>query len=109
MSKTSDLLRAIHDALMDTADTVDGADGTPRPNDAMTLLTAFGDRIEAAIAAEEQQAADLKRFAWLLSGNEYFMEEEGLCGPWQDPNDGGEKARARARIDEVMQMEEKGT
>jgi len=52
---------------------------------------------------DRSDEADAKRMRWLLSGNGYFMEEEGLCGPWQDPNDEKEKDRARVVIDEEME------
>jgi hypothetical protein len=51
---------------------------------------------------DKSDAADAKRFRWLLDGNGYFMEEESLCGPWQDMDDDAERDRARASIDEAM-------
>ena len=49
---------------------------------------------------DKSDAADAKRFRWLLSGNGYFMEEEMLCG--HEPTDEAERDDARAKIDEAM-------
>ena len=72
---TATLLRAIHEALMDRADTYDGTDGTPRPNDAMLLLNEFGDRIEAAIAAERERD-DAKLIAAMMLREFGFLTKE---------------------------------
>lgn len=48
-------------------------------------------------------AADAKRFRWLLDGNGYFMEENGLCG--HGPCDVTECNTARRKIDEAMRDE----
>jgi hypothetical protein len=45
-------------------------------------------------------AADAARFRWILEGNGYFMEEEGLCG--HGPCDQAEKNSARLEIDKYM-------
>lgn len=50
-------------------------------------------------------AADAKRFRWLLSGSGYFMEENSLCG--HGPCDILEQHAARWKIDEVTREEEK--
>lgn len=42
-------LQAILDTLEDEQDVYDGADGTPRPNDAMRYLSQHGDRMRMAI------------------------------------------------------------
>ncbi len=49
---------------------------------------------------DRSDAADARRFRWLLSGNGYYMEEEGLCGfpvtkEW-------ERDSARLTIDDAM-------
>lgn len=49
---------------------------------------------------DRSEAADAKRFRWLLSGNGYFMEEEMLCG--HSPTDDNERDDARRRIDQAM-------
>ena len=50
------------------------------------------------ITVDKSDAADAARMRWLLNGNGYFMEEEGLCGcsPVSKPAD---QDYARARID----------
>jgi hypothetical protein len=63
---------------------------------------------EAMTDIDRSDAADARRMRWLLdNGNGYFMEENGLCGPWQDAGDEKEADRARAAIDEAMQEEAK--
>ena len=47
---------------------------------------------------DKSAEADARRFRFLLQGRGYWMEEEGLCGPW-DP-DQKEQDEARAKIDE---------
>lgn len=54
---------------------------------------------EAARRLKELEA-DAARFRWLLNGNGYFMEEEGICG--HGPYDEQEQNEARAKIDEAM-------
>lgn len=49
LTSALDLLADIRDELEGESDTVDGPDGTPRPNTANRLLTLFGDRIDAAL------------------------------------------------------------
>lgn len=55
---------------------------------------------------DESDAADARRFRWLLSGNGYFMEEQNLCG--HEPTNEAERAAARLMIDEQM-MPQVGT
>jgi len=43
---------------------------------------------------------DAKRMRWMLSGNGYFMEEQGLCG--HGPCGEEEQNKARAEIDTAM-------
>lgn len=45
-------------------------------------------------------AKDAERFRWLLNGNGYFLEEEGVCG--HAPCGEAEQDDARARIDKAM-------
>lgn len=45
-------------------------------------------------------AADAARFRWLLSGNGYFLEEQGLCGAF--PTTEADRKLARKMIDESM-------
>jgi hypothetical protein len=52
---------------------------------------------------DRSDAADARRMRWLLAGNGYFMEEESLCGPWQDNTDEKEADRAREAIDDQME------
>ena len=49
---------------------------------------------------DRSDAADAKRFRWLLNGNGYFMEENYLCGH-DDPSE-EEQDDARAEIDKEM-------
>lgn len=49
---------------------------------------------------DKSDAADAKRFRWLLAGHGYFMEEEYLCGHGEP--DEKEQDAARAKIDEAM-------
>lgn len=49
---------------------------------------------------DDSEAADAARMRWLLQGNGYFMEEEGLCG--HGPCDEREMNIARREIDEHM-------
>jgi hypothetical protein len=46
-------------------------------------------------------AADAKRMRWLLNGNGYFMEEEGLCG-CKEASTQDDQEYARKCIDEAM-------
>ena len=48
---------------------------------------------------------DAKRFRWLLAGNGYFMEEEGLCG--HGPCNSEEQDEARYQIDQAMEDQER--
>jgi hypothetical protein len=51
---------------------------------------------------DRSDAADAKRFRWLLNGHGYFMEESYLCG--HDATSHLEdQDRARAAIDKAMQ------
>ena len=58
------------------------------------------------ITVDKSDAADAARMRWLLNGNGYFMEEEGLCGcsPVSKPAD---QDYARARIDEAMKEKDR--
>jgi hypothetical protein len=49
---------------------------------------------------DRSDAADARRFRWLLNGNGYFMEEQGLCG--HGPVDQEEQDGARAEIDAAI-------
>ena len=49
---------------------------------------------------DRSDAADAKRFRWMLAGNGYFMEENTLCG--YPPCDDQEQGDARAVIDLAM-------
>jgi hypothetical protein len=60
---------------------------------------------ERLAATDQSDAADAKRFRWLLAGRGYFMEECELCGPWSDKDDTMEHDRARKAIDEAMRDE----
>lgn len=53
-----------------------------------------------ALACALESIADAARMRWLLDGNGYFMEEEGLCGV--HPCSGDEMNKAREIIDEQM-------
>lgn len=53
---------------------------------------------------DKSDSADARRLRWLLEGNGYFMEEEGLCG--HTPCDEEEKDAARAKIDEEIASRE---
>jgi hypothetical protein len=46
---------------------------------------------------DRSDAADARRFRWLLAGNGYFMEEQMLCG--HAPCDEKEQDEAREQID----------
>ena len=50
-------LRSVIDALESREDVYDGSDGEPRPNEAMSLLSEFGDVARAAIAKATGDAA----------------------------------------------------
>lgn len=50
---------------------------------------------------DRSDAADAKRFRWLLAGHGYFMEEAMLCG--HAPTEDDEQDCARLKIDEAMQ------
>lgn len=52
---------------------------------------------------DTSEAADAARFRWLLDGNGYFMEEEGLCG--YSFNNESDKMDARRKIDAAMRGE----
>jgi hypothetical protein len=49
---------------------------------------------------DRSDAADAKRFRWLLAGNGYFMEEQLLCG--HAPSDQQEQDDAREQIDAAI-------
>jgi len=49
---------------------------------------------------DKSDAADAARLRWMLNGNGYFLEEEGLCG-----HCGTEDDKARREIDRQMEME----
>ena len=49
---------------------------------------------------DRSDAADARRFRWLLSGYGYYMEEEGLCG--HPVTADWERDRARLNIDDAM-------
>jgi len=49
---------------------------------------------------DRSDAADARRFRWLLDGNGYYMEENFLCG--HPPTDKSERDDARRRIDADM-------
>lgn len=53
-----------------------------------------------ALARAIESIADAERMRWLLDGNGYFMEEEGLCGVHPCSED--EMNRAREIINEQM-------
>lgn len=53
-----------------------------------------------ALARAIQSIADAERMRWLLDGNGYFMEEEGLCGV--HPCSENEMNKARETIDRRM-------
>jgi hypothetical protein len=50
---------------------------------------------------DKSDAADAARLRWMLSGNGYFLEEEGLCGHSSDE----ETDRGRRAIDRRMEEE----
>jgi hypothetical protein len=50
---------------------------------------------------DRSDAADAKRFRWLLAGNGYFMEENFLCG--HSPCSETEQDEARAAIDAALE------
>jgi hypothetical protein len=52
---------------------------------------------------DRSDAADARRFRWLLDGNGYFMEENYLCGHF--PTTDKERDKARAWIDQAMWMD----
>lgn len=49
---------------------------------------------------DKSEAADARRMRWMLAGNGYFLEEEGLCG--HSPCREDEQNEARRIIDEAM-------
>lgn len=49
---------------------------------------------------DRSDAADARRFRWLLAGNGYFMEERMLCG--HAPCSPSEQDEARRAIDEEI-------
>lgn len=53
---------------------------------------------------DRSDAADARRFRWLLAGNGYFMEEEMLCGV--APADEAEQDKARQMIDEAEKRQQ---
>ena len=48
----------------------------------------------------ERAEGDAKRMRWMLAGNGYFMEEQGICGHW--PCSEREQNEARVQIDEAI-------
>jgi len=52
---------------------------------------------------DRSDAADARRFRWLLSGHGYFMEERFLCGHGPCPEE--EQDNARMVIDDAMTAE----
>lgn len=54
---------------------------------------------------DRSEAADARRFRWLLQGNGYFMEEQFLCGRSCEPDDIEEHDNARHQIDAAMARE----
>lgn len=45
------------------------------------------------MALDRSEAADAKRFRWLLSGNGYFLEESFLCGRGNNAKEAQDRAR----------------
>ena len=67
-------------------------------------LARENERLTAQLAAQE---ADAKRMQWILDGNGYFMEENGICGYIPDYQySEEEKNAARRSIDEAMAWQE---
>lgn len=62
----------------------------------LDLDTEFGDQLTVEELRGLMQ--DAARYRWLCAGNGYFLEEEGIAGPWT--KDG--KAEADQAIDERM-------
>lgn len=58
------------------------------------------------MSVDGSEAADARRFRWLLNGNSYFLEEERLCGHRETVTE-EDKKEARRRIDKVMIEESK--
>lgn len=54
---------------------------------------------------DRSDEAEARRMRWMLAGNGYFMEEEGLCG--HGPCDDTEQDDARRRIDDAIQESER--
>lgn len=52
---------------------------------------------------DRSEKADAARFRWLINGNGYFMEEQGICGPWSNSQE--DKDEARKIIDEWIAEE----
>lgn len=50
---------------------------------------------------DKSDAADAKRLRWLLNGNGYFLEEEGVCG--HSPCSEDQQDAARRLIDAEME------
>ena len=48
---------------------------------------------------DRSDAADARRLRWMLDGNGYFLEEEGLCAHFPDKDD---QDYARRKIDESI-------
>ena len=71
-------------------------------SDLSTLLGA-GDLKMDKPPVDKSIEADAKRLRWMLSGNGYFLEEQGLCG--HDPCSESEQDNARREIDEMMQLQ----
>lgn len=49
---------------------------------------------------DRSEAADARRFRWILAGNGFFLEEQMLCG--YTPCGDDEQDTARRLIDEAM-------
>lgn len=54
---------------------------------------------------DRSDAADARRFRWLLDGNGYYMQEQRLCG--YPPCSDVEKDEARAAFDAVIAAAER--
>lgn len=52
------------------------------------------------MSVDRSDAADARRFRWLLAGNGYFMEEQMICG--HPPCDEEEQDNARSQLDDAM-------
>lgn len=64
----------------------------------------FGRQIDVPDNLDRSIEADAKRFRWLLDGNAYFPEEEGMCG--NSTTTEIDHDELRAAIDEQMAYKE---